>query len=163
MRIFLFVFLVFSQSAFALYECPERGRIVLSSAPCDTTYSPVAVSRRTVMALPLIDSRYRVAGTLNGRRVGFLVDTGATTTAISKRVADLIGLSSCVRMQKTTTANGTVSVCVVSVSQFTFGSFALNNVEVSILPNADDEGLLGMNVLRHFEVHQTGKRLIISD
>ena len=163
MRIFLFVFLVFSQSAFALYECPERGRIVLSSAPCDTTFSPVAVSRRTVMALPLIGSHYRVVGTLNGHPVNFMVDTGATTTTISKRVADSIGLASCVRLQKAITANGSVSGCVVNVSRFGFGSFALNNVELSILPNASDEGLLGMNVLRHFEVHQTGKRLIISD
>lgn len=104
---------------------------------------------------------YFVKGHLNDYPVNFLIDTGATTVAIPQNVADklhLVGGYPVVLY----TANGEVTGSLTRVEQLRFGAFTLQNVKAVIMPKNNDETvLLGMNVLRQFNVSQDKSRLIL--
>jgi len=86
---------------------------------------------------------YVFDGEINHQKVTFLVDTGATTTAIP-------------------TANGTTTAYLTRLDQLALGDIELSEVNASIIPGMlTDEVLLGMNVLKHFELVQRGDQLII--
>ena len=106
---------------------------------------------------------YTVAGSVKGIPVIYLVDTGASMIAISKRVMDQAGITTCVRYIDVMTSNGDIRGCIAIVPELTFGVFKMNNVEVSIVPNTSIDALLGMGALRHFKVNQQGEIMTISN
>lgn len=105
---------------------------------------------------------YRVNGTINGRPVRFLLDTGASFTSISRRVANEAGIYNCHYGGRSQTANGTIDRCQARAGSMSFGTFRIDNVDVNILDNSEGDALLGMNVLRHFALEQTNGRLRLS-
>jgi aspartyl protease family protein len=102
---------------------------------------------------------YFVKGRINNYPVNFLIDTGATTLAIPQNVADklhLVGAYPVVLY----TANGEVTGALARVEELSFGAFTLHNVKAVIIPKNNDETvLLGMNVLRYFNVSQDKAQL----
>jgi aspartyl protease family protein len=99
------------------------------------------------------DGHFRVAGTVNGVAVNFMVDTGASLIAVTDAVAKKAGLTDGV---PTTfrTANGERQGRV-SPSQ----SVTVRNLEVSGLRvgtgytgESEDDALLGQNFLRQFDL-----------
>lgn len=156
--------LLSSFPCFALYECPEHGRVILSSAPCDTVFHTGASARARMasMAVPLNrDGAYMVQGDIQGAAVNFQVDTGANVTTVSSRVAALVGLS-CGSFGTTETANGATASCNAVARSLRFGDFELRDVTVAIVPNMKMDALLGMNVLSRFSVDQRSSVLYIS-
>lgn len=163
--ILLFVLALPSSPSWALYECPEHGRLYLSSAPCDTTFVPLsryfsappASVPRQSFGVPAdsvtlqLDSRnrYMMDGTVQGVPVSYTVDTGAGTTSISSRVASAAGITTCIGKINAITANGTLPACVAIAPRITFGPFAMNNVQVTVMPDMDLDALLGMDALKH--------------
>ncbi len=102
-----------------------------------------------------ITGHYEVAGRVNDMPVTFVVDTGASLTSLSHAAAYAAGVRSCTpRMFYT--ANGQVEGCSTLIPRLSFGEFVLENVEVGVLPNQTQEGLLGMNVLNAFHIEQRG-------
>lgn len=87
-----------------------------------------------------------------------LIDTGASTTAISNEVfiklpskdKEFIGRFS------VQTAGGAIEAPLYKLSAVTLGEITLNNVSVIVLPNESFtgpfKGLLGMNILRNFDL-----------
>jgi clan AA aspartic protease (TIGR02281 family) len=105
---------------------------------------------------------YQVDGTILGTHLSFLIDTGATLTAVSQEFASRAGITSC-RPISSKTANGVTNACLATVSELSFGPFSVANVEVSILPRLEgSEALLGMNVLRRFSIEQQNRVMRIS-
>lgn len=159
--------LLFSSSSLALYQCPEHGRIVLSSAPCDTGFAP-AVGYHSSPVANSISLRispagsYLLNGSVQGVSVVHTVDTGANITAVSSRVISSAGLSGCAGVLTSNTANGVVNVCQVIVPVLTFGPFQLRDISVTVMPNMAQDVLLGMDVLRHFKMHQQAGVLELS-
>lgn len=156
-KIFLFFLLLMSSfSCAAFYECWERGRLVVQSAPCDTGFLPPWFSgsvQNSSVRIPLANNSYKISGTVQGVPVVHLVDTGATHTAINKRVATVAGIV-CQSAGISGTANGTVKTCISTASEITFGGMVVKNVLVSVMPNMSDDVLLGMNVLEQFKINQ---------
>ena len=107
------------------------------------------------------EGHYFSSGAVSGVPVVFLIDTGATTVAISKQIASRVGIQKCIP-QQITTANGNVNACKAMVSEITFGEFKLTNVEVMVMPNLPGNPLLGMNVLRNFHIEQIDQIMRIS-
>ncbi|KTC71713.1 aspartyl protease [Legionella birminghamensis] len=104
---------------------------------------------------------YRIDGTIDDKPVHFIVDTGATLLAIPERVARDLNLSGRypITMQ---IAKGTVEGSLTRVSKLSFGNFTLYDVKaVIILGSEEDTLLMGMNVLSHFSLTQTNKKLVI--
>ncbi len=92
------------------------------------------------------DGHYHWPGTINGRAVDFLVDTGATGTAIPARLATELGL----RLQghvRSSTAGGVVDARLVRADLALQGGVVAEGLRVVALPGLSDNPLLGMDVL----------------
>ncbi len=93
-----------------------------------------------------LDGHYHWPGRINGRAVEFLVDTGATSTAIPASLAAELGLASFGRV-RSATANGVVVGDRVRADLSLDGGVRADRLAVVALPLADDRPLLGMDVL----------------
>ena len=104
---------------------------------------------------------YRFDGEVNRHKVTFLVDTGATLTAIPGSLQQTLGLKPG-PATSVSTANGLTTAYLTRLDQLSIGQIELFDVSASIIPGMNlDEILLGMNVLKHFELVQRGDELII--
>jgi aspartyl protease family protein len=92
-------------------------------------------------------------GTINGRQVRFMVDTGATLVAIGKADADRLGLDlSNAQRGMTQTANGPVPVAVVTLNSVRIGDVELANVAAVVLPQPMPFVLLGNSFLSRLQM-----------
>ena len=92
------------------------------------------------------DGHYHWPGSINGRDVDFLIDTGATGTAISAALARELGLESIGSVQSST-AGGVVTGQLVRADVALRGGVSAQRLRVVALPGLDDRPLLGMDVL----------------
>lgn len=108
------------------------------------------------------DSHFRIPGAINDVQVTFLVDTGATSIAVSEHIATKAGLNRKSKVQ-TETANGPSSGYLTKIEKLTINQLELHNISAIIIPNiADNEVLLGMNVLSKFNIQQTADTLTLT-
>ena len=92
------------------------------------------------------DGHYHWPGRINGRQVDFLVDTGATSTAISAALARELQLDALGSVQSNT-AGGVVSGEVVRADVALDGGVAAERLHITALPGLGERPLLGMDVL----------------
>jgi aspartyl protease family protein len=92
------------------------------------------------------DGHYHWPGRINGREVDFLVDTGATGTAISAALARELKLAPLGEV-RSNTAGGLVTGQVVRADLQLDGGVRADRLPVVALPALDDRPLLGMDVL----------------
>ena len=158
-------------SAFGeVYKCVVDGRVSYSSSPCisgsvpynsnrasvtDTTADSVTVARDA-------HGIYSLPGSINGRSVSFIVDTGASFTTISGDFARQLGISKCMQVGVTHTANGDAPMCRVTVSSLSFGGFSYSNLTISLNPTMQGVALLGNDLLSGFKVNQQSGVMILS-
>jgi aspartyl protease family protein len=95
------------------------------------------------------DGHYWLRATVNGVPANFLVDTGATLTAVSAETAERVGLKPReagipVRMH---TANGSVAAQLTTIDEFRFGNVAARGIDAIIAPGLGPTNVIGMNVL----------------
>ena len=108
-----------------------------------------------------VDGHYIFPGTINGRRVTFLLDTGATLVSVPAHLASELGLAPGAR-QRSLTANGVVETRAAQIDALAFGPFDLRDIPASLNPGMlSDHVLLGMSVLKHLEFTQRGGTLIL--
>ena len=107
---------------------------------------------------------FQTGGSVNGRPINFLVDTGATTVAISMRSAQAMGID----LRKapvgaSTTAAGVVRSYRVTFDNVKIGDISLNFVEGSVLEGMpDDFALLGNSFLSRLEMRREGTVLTLT-
>ena len=109
------------------------------------------------------DGHYWLHATVNGAPVNFLVDTGATLTAVSSETAERIGLEPReagipVRMQ---TANGSVAAQLTTIDELKFGNVAARGIDAIIAPGLGPTNVIGMNVLSRLASVQFADRTMI--
>ena len=102
-------------------------------------------------------------GTVNGRPVRFIVDTGATLTTLSRADARRIGLEYRRGIPtKTMTANGVAVGWRIPLETVSVGGMELRDVDAMVL---DDDSLpfalLGMSFLRRCDMHRQGSTLVL--
>jgi len=104
---------------------------------------------------------YLFNGEINGKTVTFLVDTGATTTAIPAGLKDYLGLEAGPAVS-VSTANGQATAYLTRLRELKMGDILFQDVKASLNPGIrGNEILLGMNILRHMELIQRNDVLII--
>jgi len=104
---------------------------------------------------------YVSAGTVNGRPVTFLLDTGATDVAVPAGLAENLGLNYGAQT-RVNTATGVVPVFSTTINQLTLGQIELSEVSASITPSMGGETiLLGMSALKQIEFTQRGNTLTL--
>lgn len=96
-----------------------------------------------------VDGHYWLEADVNGHRAAFLVDTGATLTAVSEETALAAGLEQRegglpIRLN---TANGTVSAYMTNIDSLRFGNVAANGLDAVIAPGLGGTNVIGMNLL----------------
>lgn len=105
---------------------------------------------------------YLVTGTINNAEVDFLVDTGASSVSIPAVFADKIGLQRGAPIQ-ISTANGISVAYQTRIDSLQIGDLEVRNATAHINPGLSDEVLLGMSVLKHYELVQRDGTLVIRE
>ena len=110
------------------------------------------------------DGHFWIQAKVNGVAANFLVDTGATLTAVSADTAERIGLEPRdagipIRMQ---TANGTVAAQLTTIDDLRFGNVAAHGIDAIIAPGLGPTNVIGMNLLsRLASVRFDGSTMIL--
>lgn len=166
------------------------GGTLIQDAPCPDSHRTVSSTRQpawpkkkesvavdfkalpTPAAAPLLEEKlvelkvkaekgqYRVASTAAGTQVVFLVDTGASLTALPES-SEAGKAVKCDERAGASTAGGKVVFCKGRLAELKLGPFILTGVEVGVLPDLD-EPLLGMNVLGAFKMEQENGVMTLS-
>ena len=124
------------------------------------------VTEAGLAGLELVADRrghYRALALVEGEPVEFLVDTGATTVALSAETARRLGLP-LGREVRIETANGPAVARATEIERLALGPLVRRNVAASVVPGMrEGTALLGMSFLRDFELVQRGGVLLIRE
>lgn len=105
--------------------------------------------------------QYVLPGRINGVRVTFLLDTGASHVAVPARLADELRLERG-REVRVDTAGGRTTAYHTIIDRIAVGGIEERGVRGSINPDlASEHVLLGMTFLRHVDFRREGERLIL--
>ena len=110
------------------------------------------------------DGHFYINGRANGKRVRFMIDTGASDTVLTPQVASRIGidLKSLQFTQRYQTANGIGFGAHYWLETFSIGPFVFSETKVSINQSEMSESLLGMSFLRRLRSFEfRGKNLYL--
>ena len=162
-------FLSLSAWSATIYKCKnQQGSVLYQKFACKTdaeavtsweaaTYKTPPPETKTPKASELIikqdtNGSYQTEGSINGKSLNFVVDTGASLVSLPKSFARSarIDCQDDINMQ---TANGFSKACSSTIKKLTFGPFYVTDVVVVIAPNLN-QPLLGMNVLSLFKIAQ---------
>ncbi len=105
---------------------------------------------------------YQTSGFINGVKVNFLVDTGATTIAMNEKTAKRIGLQYKLKGQisHANTAGGVVETWFLHLDRVRVGDVELKQVGAVVIKGVGlDEVLLGMSFLKQLKMQDDGKLL----
>jgi aspartyl protease family protein len=108
--------------------------------------------------------QYFTTGSINGASTRFVVDTGATSVALSGADAQKLGLDyKKGRRGMTSTANGVAPMYVITADKVSVGDITLHQVEVSVIEGTGlPITLLGMSFLNRLEIKQDGGKMILT-
>lgn len=114
-----------------------------AAMPSQTGYRSLSIPR---------DSRghFQTDGRVDGQRIGFMVDTGASLVALNETSAARFGLRPSRGDYNTTvtTANGTVKAARSRLAMLDVGGLIVRDVDAMVLPDAAlSENLLGLSFL----------------
>jgi len=110
------------------------------------------------------NGHFTAEGRVNGSRMRFLVDTGATLVTLPAADAQRLGIDYRHGQQVVSqTANGRVIVYRVRLDSVTLGSMTLNAVDAVVHESAGLEiALLGMSFLNRTEMRREGANLTLT-
>ena len=101
-------------------------------------------------------------GSINGKVVSFLVDTGATHVALSQTVAEQIGLNYKAGQRSLgQTANGQIVAYRVTLDTVRIGDVQVYNVEAAVLPAGMEQVLLGNSFLTRFQMKRENDKMTL--
>ncbi len=109
-----------------------------------------------------LGGHFTTVGSINGRSVELLIDTGATTVAMSQADADRLGLN--YRTGKrgmAMTANGPVPANLVMLNVVRVGDVDVYNVEALVVPGQMSHILLGNSYLTRFQMKRENDTLTL--
>jgi aspartyl protease family protein len=110
------------------------------------------------------DSRghFYVNGQINGGIVRFLVDTGATTIALSASDANRLALDYRKgEVSYMNTANGIAAAYRVKLDTVRVGDITVNNVDAVVMEGGLPAALLGMSFLNRMEMRRDGETMVL--
>lgn len=107
--------------------------------------------------------QFFMSGSINGRSMRFVIDTGADLTTLSRAEARRIGLDYRGGMPaKAATVNGVVNGWRVSLDSVRIGDITVRDVDAMVVDNDTlSVGLLGMSFLGRFDMQRQGSTLVL--
>jgi aspartyl protease family protein len=138
--------IVIFAAGFVLFTFRDNFGWVAQRLKAEAVGTPVEQGRETRIPMA-IDGHFWVVGRLNGERVRFLVDSGATMTTVDRDTALKAGVAvSPERDQFVRTGNGIIRVSSGRAARLKIGGIERQDVGLQIADN-DDLNVLGMNFL----------------
>lgn len=124
---------------------------------------PVTVTAKGELVIPKArDGHFYAAGTVNGRAVMFMVDTGASLVVVSDAFARSAGVPEGL---PTTfrTANGDLQGRIVKDVPVTLGPIRVSGVRVGVglVGGDEDAALLGQSFLSKFDITMTKEQMTL--
>jgi aspartyl protease family protein len=102
------------------------------------------------------------SGSINGKAVRFVVDTGATNVALSQPEAERLGLDfKSGQRGFAHTANGPVPAYRVNLASVRIGDVQIYNVEATVTPAPMPYVLLGNSYLTRFQMRRENDRMTL--
>lgn len=131
---------------FVLFTFRDDLSYVAQRLQAEATGAPVVQNQEIRIPMAL-DGHFWVDGEINGQRVKFLVDSGATMTTIGRNTAARVGLQvSPERNQLVRTGNGFIRVATGRANLLRVGTIERQNLAVHVA-DGEDLNVLGMNFL----------------
>ena len=108
------------------------------------------------------DGHFRVAGSVNGQPVLFMVDTGASLVVVTDALAQRAGLEGG-QVTQFRTANGVRQGRVVRAQSVAVRSFVVTGLSVGVgySGSSTEDALLGQNFLQNFDVQLLRDRMVL--
>src|SRR6202051_1251599 len=154
--------IIVPRSAAQMHAIPAPA--MMTARPV-TPAQPAPSNSRSVVISPGRNGHFQVEGRVDGRRMDFMVDTGASVIALTQRDAAMLGIHAAEReyVAMVKTANGTVRAAPVELNMVEIDDLMVRNVAAMVLPDgALSDNLLGLSFLsrlRRFEY--SGGKLVL--
>ena len=146
----------------------DRATPTAGASPAEQTLATSAkaasAGSRTVTIRQGSNGHFQVEAVVDGRRIDFLVDTGATGIALRESDAARLGLHPAERdyTMRSATANGIIRVAPVALNRVEVGDITVRNVAAAVFPDqALGQNLLGMSFLSRVRWQQENGRLVL--
>ena len=150
-----------SRAGYVVLEIAGQNRKVMLGGRVGGNFQ----ARQSARAQIFSDSRgaYTTTGSITGRTITFLVDTGATTIAMNSFEAQRLGIDyTRGQLTQVGTASGTAFAYEVSLDRVRVGDIEQRNVRAMVLPGDSPRlALLGMTFLGRLEMRNEGQALIL--
>jgi len=130
---------------------PPPAASTVAVVHSDTAAQLSVAGSRSVVIAPSRGGHFRVSGRIDGRRIDFMVDTGASIIALKPEDAAMLGIRPVERDYVGTvgTANGAVRVAPVELGTVEVDDLEVHNVAAVVMPpRVLNENLLGLSFLR---------------
>ncbi len=139
----------------------QRQVLRLGEAPLSAGGAAAARSGKIVLTAGS-GGHFLTQGAINGRAVQFMVDTGATTVAMSVAEAERLGLDYRKGLPvRGSTANGVVSGWQVKLTSVRVGEVEVYEVDATVLPANNGPILLGNSFLTRFQMTRMNDQLVL--
>ncbi|WP_269521210.1 retropepsin-like aspartic protease family protein [Alteromonas sp. BMJM2] len=147
----------------AIRDIASDQQIAANEPDSDTTGEPqlqdpfLEEDNNVRVKLERIGNSYYVNAVALNQRAFMILDTGASTTAISSNLYARLGKMknlSFIGIFNVQTASGSVEAPLVRIPEFRFAGYTFKNISAIVLPEEalpDADGLLGMNILGEFD------------
>lgn len=144
----------------------DKARAMNAFASMQPQTSGSASGRSVTVAR---DSRghFQTEGRVDGRRLGFMVDTGASVIALTEREAERLGIrpSGAAYTASVSTANGVVRAAPVTLNSVDIGGLVVRDVRALVVPGRGlSENLLGLSYLTRLKRFEySNNRLLLEN
>ncbi len=133
-------------AGFVLFTFRDNLGWVTQRLKSEALGTPVQEGKQTRIPMA-IDGHFWVDATLNGQKVKFLVDSGATTTTVGRDIAKKSGVTiSAQRDRYVRTGNGIILVATGRARELKVGDIVRRDLAIEIA-DGDNLNVLGMNYL----------------
>ena len=108
---------------------------------------------------------FESSGTVNGRNINFLVDTGASLVVLNSQQANQIGLEYKEgELGYASTASGTAPMYNIYLDTISIGGIELNNVHAGVIEGSfPEKPLLGMTFLSEVNMTRNGNLMTLEE
>jgi aspartyl protease family protein len=125
-----------------------KQRVFAIGSALGMTEQRIASDGQSVIVRRREDGHFWVDGQINGHDVSLMIDSGASTTALSEETRAATGIPIDAGFgSMVDTANGTITVERITIDNMDIESLHVTNLAAVTSPNFGDTDVLGMNFL----------------
>lgn len=133
----------------------QKTQLRVGGTPAQVGAGARAATGREIVMTAGTGGHFTPSGSINGKAVSFMVDTGATLVAMGLDDAQRLGVDlKSARPGMSQTANGPVRVLMVTLDRVRVGEVELTQVAAVVLPQPMPFVLLGNSFLTRFQMRR---------